>query len=448
MGNDLFYRYDDEKSILGGIILDNANIELCNLIKSEDFYIDEHKQIFNVMLELHSKRIPIDLITLTSQLKNNGLLNEVLNEEYISNLTCVIPTQNNIKYYIDIVKDASNKRKVIDSTKKLLCNIIQGKDLVASLTLFHEEINSYIIEEKNEDNTLKNIVAQIISNIDSKPEDKIKTGIYIIDKCTNGIGKNELVAIGASSGVGKSAIALNIAYNAYSKQGKKVLIITREMSKKDVGERLLLCLSNVDRHKYESRTMNNEERERLFKVASDISTNDIVVDDRISTIHELKMEIRRFKPELIIVDYVQLLTPSSTKETRERQVAELSRQLKSITLDFGVPVIQLTQLADKGNGNYKPRGETYTRESRAIYQDSNIVIYINKTSEESELKEAYKNTAISKYGTFDDMKTTIKEYESLGVNFLEVIVDKNRNGLCGSDYYWFEGKTLRYNQIV
>ena len=285
MGNDLFYRYDDEKSILGGIILDNANIELCNLIKSEDFYIDEHKQIFNVMLELHSKRIPIDLITLTSQLKNNGLLNEVLNEEYISNLTCVIPTQNNIKYYIDIVKDASNKRKVIDSTKKLLCNIIQGKDLVASLTLFHEEINSYIIEEKNEDNTLKNIVAQIISNIDSKPEDKIKTGIYIIDKCTNGIGKNELVAIGASSGVGKSAIALNIAYNAYSKQGKKVLIITREMSKKDVGERLLLCLSNVDRHKYESRTMNNEERERLFKVASDISTNDIVVDDRISTIH-------------------------------------------------------------------------------------------------------------------------------------------------------------------
>lgn len=448
MDNDLLYRYDDEKSILGGIILDNANIELCGLIKSEDFYIDENRQIFNVMLELHSKKIPIDLITLTSQLKNKGLLNESLNEEYISNLTCVIPTQNNIKYYINIVKDTSNKRKAIYSANKLISNIIQGKDLIAFLTLFIEETKSYMIGEENEDNTLKNIIEEIISNIDSPPEDKIKTGIHIIDKCTNGIGKNELVAIGAGSGVGKSAIALNIAYYAYSNQGKKVLIITREMSKKDVGERLLLCLSNVDRHKYESRTISNEERERLFKVASQISTNDILVDDRISTIHELKMEIKRFNPELVIVDYVQLLTPSSTKETRERQVAELSRQLKSITLDFGVPVIQLTQLADKGNGNYKPRGETYTRESRAIYQDSNIVIYINKTSEESELKEAYKKTVISNYGTFNDMKKTIKEYESEGVNFLEVIVDKNRNGLCGSDYYWFEGKTLSYNQIV
>ena len=119
------------------------------------------------------------------------------------------------------------------------------------------------------------------------------------------------------------------------------------------------------------------------------------------------------------------------------------------TLDFEVPVIQLTQLAEKGTGNFRPKGESYTRESRAIYHDSNIVIYLHRVTEEKELEQAYKRIDVFKErGKFEDMKATVENYDNKGIRLVEIIIDKNRTGTTGSDYYWFKGSDLNYHAII
>ena len=141
------------------------------------------------------------------------------------------------------------------------------------------------------------------------------------------------------------------------------------MTKEQVAERIILSHNGISKKKYEDRSFNSEDWQRIVKTMEAFSTDDIKIDDKISTIQGIKKELRSFKPDVLIVDYVQLLIPNSFKDSRERQVAELSRELKKITIDYGIIVLQLIQLAEKGTGNYRPHGEGYTRESRAIYHD-------------------------------------------------------------------------------
>lgn len=447
--NYVIENLEAEQSILGSILLDKDCIHgIDDYLKIDDFNREAHKIIYDCMIELNKKRKPIDLITLTEKLKSKGYLDAVGGISYITSLSTIVPTTSNIKYYADIVKDLSNKRNIIKASYELIENIRGQKDIDSSLAIFDKRTKE-TENIKSEDNTLASIMTTIFNQLqDNEPQDKIKTEISVIDKHTNGIGKKELVAIGAGSGVGKSAIALKIALEAY-KQNKKVLIISREMSKEQVAERIILRYTGIDKIKYENREFTDKDWAKIIEAMEKYSEKNLIrIDDKISTIQGIKREIRDFKPDLVIVDYVQLLTPNSTQDTRERQVAELSRELKNITLDFEVPVIQLTQLAEKGNGNYKPRGESYTRESRAIYHDSNIVIYLHRVTEEKELEQAYKRTVFKERGNLDDMKVSIEYYDDRGIKFIEVIVDKNRNGTTGSDYYWFKGSDLSYSPII
>lgn len=442
---ETLYSQEAEQSILGCIMLDPKTIDYIANFSNEDFYFESHREIFNCMMLLNKKHEPIDIITIVEELKSIGKLESANGISYITSLATVVPTTSNIGYYIDIVKTFGEKRKIIQASYKLIENIRNGKDVDSSLGIFEKV--SEIKEVKDHNNTLDSIMASIFDKLNDKAEEKIKTNISVIDKHTNGIAKKELIAIGAGSGIGKSAIALKIAIEAY-KKGEKVMIISREMSKEQVAERIILSETGISKTNYENREFTDSDWHKLTNAMSSYSTKNIIIDDQISTIQGIKRAIRIYKPTLVIVDYVQLLTPSSSKETRERQVAELSRELKNITLDFGVPVIQLTQLAEKGNGNFKPKGESYTRESRAIYHDSNIVIYLHRVTEDKELSIAHKRTIFSERGSLEDMKATIESQDSKGNKFLEIIVDKNRNGTTGSDYYWFKGSDLNYYPII
>ncbi|MDU4933989.1 MAG: replicative DNA helicase [Peptostreptococcaceae bacterium] len=440
------YSQEAEQSVLGCMILDSRTIDYIKNLNSDDFYYEAHKDLFNSIMLLNKKNKPIDLVTIVEQLKSIGKLEDVGGVSYITSLSTIVPNTSSIGHYIDIVKGFSDKRRMIIASYKFIENIRGGKDIDSSLEIFEKSTN-IIDEVKEYNNTLDYIMSNIFDKLNDKPQEKIKTNIAIIDKHTNGIGKKELIAIGAGSGVGKSAIALKISIEAY-KKGKKVMIISREMSKEQVAERIILSETGISKFDYENRNFTENDWVKLTNAMSNYYTKNIIIDDQISTIQGIKRAIRVNKPDLVIVDYVQLLTPSSIKDTRERQVAELSRELKNITLDFGVPVIQLTQLAEKGNGNFRPRGESYTRESRAIYHDSNIVIYLHRVTEEKELNEAYKRTIFNERGSFDDMKATIEAQGTKGNKFLEIIVDKNRNGTTGSNYYWFKGSDLNYYPIV
>lgn len=435
-----------EQTILGAILLDKNVIHEVESLSSDVFYNEAHKVIFNRMLELHKKGVVIDIITLINKLNSYDELENIGGIAYLTSLSTIVPTTSNIKYYIKIVEELQQKRNIVQASYKLIEDIRRGEDINTSLNTF--ETVTDLKEEVITDSTLRSIMTNIFDDLNSdKKIDKLKTGIPIIDKCTNGIAKGELVTIGAKSGVGKSALSLKIAINSYLK-GKKVLIISREMTKEQVSERIILSHTGISKRKYEDRDFNSNDWQRIVKTIETFSTDDIKIDDQISTIQGIKKELRIFKPDILMVDYVQLLTPNSPKDSRERQVAELSRELKKITIDYGIIVFQLTQLAEKGTGNYRPQGESHTRESRSIYQDSNIVIYIHNVTEEKELEQAHKKTVFKEKGSIEDMKATLERFKESGTKFIELIVDKNRSGEVGSNYYWFKGADLGYYPVV
>ncbi len=435
-----------EMGVLGGLIKYKGMLQDNEGDLSEElFYYDNHKDIFRAIIYLYKQDKPLTKAGVSERLNQLNLLDEVGGKQYIDSLEDEIPNKYFLVPYIGELKELAYKRMVVESAQKLIEGTESGEDINTLLDKFERATEAP--EASQDNNSLGDIMANIFDELESGTViDKVKTGIPIIDKCTNGIAPSELVTIGAKSGVGKSALAVRIAINMF-KAGKKVLIVSREMSKKQVAERILLSHSGVTKEQYENRDFNDEQWVRIVETMEAFSGDGIIIDDKISTIQEIKQAVRRTKPDVLIVDYVQLLTPSNPRDSRERQVAEISRELKKMTSDFDMVVIQLTQLAEKGIGNYRPSGESYTRESRAIYHDSNITIYVHHVTEEKEIEIAHHSTPLKERQSVEDTKKMLKRFEENGTRLIEIIVDKNRSGSVGSGYYWFSGAEMAYYSI-
>ena len=438
---------DYEMGILGGLIKYKGMLQDNEGDLSEElFYYDNHKDIFRAIMYLYKQDKPLTKAGVSERLNQLDLLDEVGGKQYIDSLEDEIPNKYFLVPYIGELKELVYKRMVVKSAQQLIEGSESGEDINTLLDKFERATEAPEASQGN--NSLGDIMANIFDELESGTViDKVKTGIPIIDKCTNGIAPSELVTIGAKSGVGKSALAVRIAINMF-KAGKRVLIVSREMSKKQVAERILLSHSGVTKEQYENRDFNDEQWVRIVETMEAFSGDGIIIDDKISTIQEIKQAMRRTKPDVLIVDYVQLLTPSNPRDSRERQVAEISRELKKMTSDFDMVVIQLTQLAEKGIGNYRPSGESYTRESRAIYHDSNIVIYVHHITEEKEIEIAHNSTALKERQNAQTTKEMLRRFEDNGTRLIEMIVDKNRSGSVGSGYYWFSGTEMAYYPIV
>ena len=438
---------DYEMGVLGGLIKYKGMLQDNEGDLSEElFYYDNHKDIFRAIMYLYKQDKPLTKAGVSERLNQLDLLDEVGGKQYIDSLEDEIPNKYFLVPYIGELKELAYKRMVVESAQKLIEGTESGEHINTLLDKFERATEAP--EASQDNNSLGDIMANIFDELESGTViDKVKTGIPIIDKCTNGIAPSELVTIGAKSGVGKSALAVRIAINMF-KASKKVLIVSREMSKKQVAERILLSHSGVTKEQYENRDFNDEQWVRIVETMEAFSGDGIIIDDKISTIQEIKQAVRRTKPDVLIVDYVQLLTPSNPRDSRERQVAEISRELKKMTSDFDMVVIQLTQLAEKGIGNYRPSGESYTRESRAIYHDSNIVIYVHHVTEEKEIEIAHNSTALKERQNAQTTKEMLRRFEDNGTRLIEMIVDKNRSGSVGSGYYWFSGTEMAYYPIV
>ncbi len=437
---------DYEMGVLGGLIKYKGMLQDNEGDLSEElFYYDNHKDIFRAIMYLYKQDKPLTKAGVSERLNQLDLLDEIGGKQYIDSLEDEIPNKYFLVPYIGELKELAYKRMVVESAQQLIEGTESGEDINTLLDKFERATEAPDTSQDN--NSLGDIMANIFDELESGTViDKVKTGIPIIDKCTNGIAPSELVTIGAKSGVGKSALAVRIAINMF-KAGKKVLIVSREMSKKQVAERILLSHSGVTKEQYENRDFNDEQWVRIVETMEAFSGDGIIIDDKISTIQEIKQAVRRTKPDVLIVDYVQLLTPSNPRDSRERQVAEISRELKKMTSDFDMVVIQLTQLAEKGIGNYRPSGESYTRESRAIYHDSNVTIYVHHVTEEKEIEIAHHSTPLKERQSVEDTKKMLKRFEENGTRLIEIIVDKNRSGSVGSGYYWFSGAEMAYYSI-
>ncbi|MGM9544450.1 MAG: replicative DNA helicase [Romboutsia timonensis] len=437
---------DYEEVIISCIMRDKKYLEEHEgEIKEELFFYEEHKLIIGAILSLYKKEKGTDILSVSDELSKSGALDYIGGDDYLVRIKRGYQNKEYFPQYLEELKELAYKRNVVEASENLIEGLENGDDINTCLDKFERATER--LEASEEDNTLASAMGEIFEELNSgKVINKVKTGISIIDSCTNGIAPSELVTIGAKSGVGKSALAIRIAINMH-KEGKKILIISREMSKKQVTERILLSHSGVTKEAYENRDLSDHDWVRIVETMEAFSTDQIVVDDKISTIAEIKQAVRKYKPDVLIVDYVQLLTPSNPRDSRERQVADISRELKKMTSDFDMIVIQLTQLAEKGLGNYKPSGESYTRESRAIYHDSNIVIYVHHVTEDKEIEIAHRSTPLKERQSVEQTKKMLQNFEGNGTRLVEVIVDKNRSGSVGSKYYWFSGTEMGYFPI-
>ena len=307
---------DYEMGVLGGLIKYKGMLQDNEGDLSEElFYYDNHKDIFRAIMYLYKQEKPLTKAGVSERLNQLDLLDEVGGKQYIDSLEDEIPNKYFLVPYIGELKELAYKRMVVESAQSLIEGTESGEDINTLLDKFERATEAPEASQGN--NSLGDIMANIFDELENGTViDKVKTGIPIIDKCTNGIAPSELVTIGAKSGVGKSALAVRIAINMF-KAGKKVLIVSREMSKKQVAERILLSHSGVTKEQYENRDFNDEQWVRIVETMEAFSGDGIIIDDKISTIQEIKQAVRRTKPDVLIVDYVQLLTPSNPRDSRD-----------------------------------------------------------------------------------------------------------------------------------
>ena len=423
-----------EQSILGSIIVDESLSFKLEDIRESFFTTEYNKQILKVMKDLHKDSLALDIESIFTKLQERQC---GINISYLSNLTAMSQCFA-IDSHINILKDKYLRREIIKSCTNLFQDLGEGKDLNLTVNNFENKLYSILNEETtNYGDSVGEICEKLLYFLENNDEKGIEFGVKFLDEIIGGLFKGELTTIAARSGVGKTALALQIMLNCME-QKKKVLFISREMSKEQVFMRNITKKCGVSTKTMKSKSLEEDDWRKVIEVMSEFSKEGLIyINDKISTISGLRKRIRELKPDVVIVDYVQLMNTESNLQNREREVACLSRELKNITLDFEIPVIQLSQLNDEMK-DFRPWGERPMRDSKAIFHDSNNVIYIHEPVN-SDFEEAVE--------TINSNKNDVMKARKDGFKLVDLIVAKCRDGETGIRHYCYNGPRLHFQHI-
>lgn len=418
-----------ELVVLSALLRDDVARKQYSYLTHEHFYYMENQSVFQAIIELLKADKPISKATVLAQLEKDGNIADI-DMEYMHKVESYRVPSAHVEACVRDLEGYRYTRVVLEGSRMLSKAIEDGESIDLSLNEFNKLLGQTI--QAQEKDGLGDIFSNLFDEYSSdKKVDKFLTGIPCIDKVTNGFARGELVTIGAKSGVGKSTLSLRIALNMFKREDIKILMISREMSKEQIGERIIATHTDIDKQTFEQKSFTERDWQRIVQVMETYGSDKFIIDTRSKTIEDIKRRVIKEEPDILIVDYLQLLTPLDSKVSRERQIADMSRELKNLTLDNDMVVIQLSQLAEKGIGNYRPTGESHIRESRAPYHDSNIVIYIHQPTEDLELDQIRKNCSVEAYRRIskDEFKEKMEaNREECGLRLQEIIVDKNRNG--------------------
>lgn len=418
-----------ELVVLSSLLRDDVARKQYSYLTHEHFFYIENQSVFEAIIALLKADKPISKATVLAQIEKDGNIADI-DMEYLQKVESYRVPSSHVEACVRDLEEYRYARILLEGSRTLSKAIEAGESIDLSLNEFNKLLGQTI--HSQEEDGLNDIFSRLFDEYSSeKKVDKFLTGIPVIDKVTNGFARGELVTIGAKSGVGKSTLSLRIALNMFKREDIKILIISREMSKEQIGERIIATHTDIDKQTFEEKSFSERDWQRIVQVMETYGSDKFIIDTRSKTIEDIKRRVIKEEPDILIVDYLQLLTPLDSKVSRERQIADMSRELKNLTLDNDMVVIQLSQLAEKGIGNYRPTGESHIRESRAPYHDSNIVIYIHQPTEDLELDQIRKNCSVEAYRRIS--KEEFKEKmeanrEECGLRLQEIIVDKNRNG--------------------
>lgn len=391
-----------EQSVLGSVLIDNsAAINILASLKEEDFYVEAHKIIFNGMFNVYKGNYPVDFVTLTDELDKNNLLESVGGLDYITFLTNFVPSASNFSHYVDIILRSSTLRKLIHASNQVIEFAYTNPNKTEALT-FAEKAIFDISQEQDKSNLIhiKEALPEVLDKFEiiAKDKDSLKglaTGFYGLDKITNGLQKSDLILIAARPGFGKTSLAMNIVNYAAINKKAKCALFALEMPKVQLAQRSLCSVAYVSMERALKGELTMDEWKALWVANDKLSKSNIYVDDSsLNTPVEILSKCRRLKAEhgldLVMIDYLQLMNAGGKpRDNRQQEISEISRSLKVMARELNVPVIVLSQLsrAVETRSGHKPVLSDL-RESGAIEQDADIVMFIHREDMYNDTVEA------------------------------------------------------------
>ena len=415
-----------EQSVLGSILLDkDAMISVSETLIPEDFYKEAHRVIYECMLKLYNNQSEIDLITLADELRDQGYLDDIGGIAYITSLSTIVPTTSNIKYYINIVKEKSISRQLISAANDII-NLGYDSSTKVEDVLENAEKKIFDISQErttNDFQPINQVLTETLSMLEKLYEEKsdvtgLTTGFRDLNKKINGLQRSDLLLIAARPAMGKTAFALNLVQNAALKGDASVAVFSLEMSKEQLVQRMVAAQSSVELKKIKTGTLAANDWPRITDGMAVLSGAKIHIDDTPGIkISELRSKCRKLKIEkgldLVLIDYLQLIEGEGHNESRQQEIAKISRSLKILAKELDCPVVALSQLsrAPEQRADHRPMLSDL-RESGSIEQDADIVMFLYR----------------------DEYYNPDTERKNIG----EVIVAKNRHGETGTvELVWF-----------
>ncbi len=410
-----------EKAVLGSAFLSKAALQkMCDELSSEYFYNEANAKIFETLQELNGEGSAIDITIVTNRLNDKKILSQVGNVEYLSEIIDSVPSASNVDYYINIVKEKMVARKIIATATEIATDAYSSEDSIYDV-LDNAEMKMLRIgnmRKTTEFQSIQDVAYKEQANLEKLAEQAseitgLATGFTDFDKLTAGLQPNQFVIIAARPAMGKTAFMLNLATNAAMYSNKAVAVFNLEMSAEQLTNRVLQSLGQINGSKMRTGRLEHNDWKRLNEAISKLSGVNLYIDDTPGiTVGEIRSKCRRLSNSdkglgLVVIDYLQLITgPSKTIGNRQQEVSEISRSLKMMALELGVPVVAAAQLSRAVESREDKRPiMSDLRESGSIEQDADIVSFL------------YRDDYYNKEARRDD-----------NASITEFIIGKNRSG--------------------
>ena len=430
-----------EQSVLGAILLEPAAMSrVADMLIAESFYIPQHRAIYAVMYSMYAMSRPLDTVAILEQLKTDGVYDEAGGKSYLFQMASFVPSSANIEVHAEIVREKYYTRQLQEAAQDILRDIGEGEGEAAKL-IDSAEQRIFDIRSKKDVGGLK-LLREIITNetldrIDklNDPETRddfvgIPTGIGELDEVITGLNKSDLIVLGARPGMGKTSFALNICQDVALKHKKTVAFFSLEMTRDQLAQRLIAREAMIESTKLRTGDIRGEEWNRLINACDVLSGAPIYFDESSAiTVPDMRAKVRRLgHVDLVVIDYLQLMSSPKRTENRVNEISEITRSLKVMAKDLNVPVVICSQLRrDTEKGKSRRPSLTDLRESGSIEQDADIVLFLYR-------EIYYQNENEHPEQPVDETKA-------------ECIVSKNRHGTTKTVELHWDGAHTTFSSV-
>ena len=438
------YSLEAEISVLAGVLLDEAAmVRIEEIIDASMFFREAHRILYRAMRQLQEKRTAVDPVTVGDHLRTRGELERAGGIEYLAELIDAVPTAANVQYHARIVRDKALLRRLIDASTRTIQDVYEPGERSVDDLVDEAEARIFQVAETHDRGGfvwIKDLLWDAMENIEKLQESKggltgVPSGFRRLDRMTTGLQSGDLVIVAARPAMGKTSWVLNVAQSAAIRHKVPVAVFSLEMSKEQVVFRLLCSEARVDAQALRQGRLRASDYQRIGSAAAYLNAAPIWIDDSASgTVLEMRAKARRLKAEgslgLLVVDYLQLMEGTGRFESRQQEVAQISRGLKALARELNVPVIAVSQLSrapEQRGGDRRPQLSDL-RDSGSIEQDADLVMFLYRP-------EYYSATGVDEDGNSLEGKA-------------ELIVSKQRNGPTGRIDLFFNKQYTRFDDLA